>query len=72
MVYGLTWMGRHRGKVKKFARDTDPKKACHLTAFMAYKAGMSHVVREVDKPGSKSHKKAVVDSAPWPPYGRRT
>jgi len=53
---------RHRGKVKKFARDTDPKKACHLTAFMAYKAGMSHVVREVDKPGSKSHKKDVVDA----------
>ena len=37
--------------VKSFPRD-DPKKACHLTAFLGYKAGMTHIVREVEKPGS--------------------
>ena len=42
---------RHRGRVKAFPRD-DPKKPIHLTAFIGYKAGMTHIVREVDKPGS--------------------
>lgn len=28
---------------------------------MGYKAGMTHVVREVDKPGSKLHKKEVIE-----------
>jgi len=52
---------RHRGKVKSFPKD-DLKKPPHLTAFMGYKAGMTHVVREVDKPGSKMHKKEVVEA----------
>ena len=30
----------------------DPKKPVHLTAFMGYKAGMTHVVRDFDRPGS--------------------
>jgi large subunit ribosomal protein L3e len=51
---------RHRGRVRKFPRD-DPSKPCHLTAFIGYKAGMTHVVREVDRPGSKLHKKEVVE-----------
>ena len=42
---------RHRGKVKAFPKD-DKKKPCHLTAFIGYKAGMSHIVREADRPGS--------------------
>ena len=42
---------RHRGKVKCFPKD-NPAKDCHLTAFMGYKAGMTHVVREVDRQGS--------------------
>lgn len=42
---------RHRGKVKAFPKD-DPSKPVHLTAFIGYKAGMTHIVREVDKPGS--------------------
>ena len=42
---------RHRGKVKAFPKD-DPEKPVHLTAFIAYKAGMTHVVREADRPGS--------------------
>jgi len=52
---------RHRGKVKSFPRD-DPRKAPHLTSFFAYKAGMTHIVREVEKPGSKVHKKEVVEA----------
>ena len=39
----------------------DPTKEPHLTAFMGYKAGMSHIAREVDRPGSKMHKKEVVE-----------
>lgn len=42
---------RHRGKVKAFPKD-DPKKPVHLTAFIGYKAGMTHIVREADRPGS--------------------
>jgi large subunit ribosomal protein L3e len=42
---------RHRGKVKAFPKD-DAKKPVHLTAFLGYKAGMTHIVREADKPGS--------------------
>ena len=30
----------------------DPKKPVHLTAVMGYKAGMTHVVRDLDRPGS--------------------
>ena len=32
-----------------------------LTCFMGYKAGMSHIVREVDRPGSKVNKKEGVE-----------
>lgn len=42
---------RHRGKVKSFPKD-DASKPVHLTAFLGYKAGMTHIVREVDRPGS--------------------
>jgi len=52
---------RHRGKVKAFPKD-DPSKPVHLTAFIGYKAGMTHIVREVDKPGSKVNKKEVVEA----------
>ena len=37
--------------VKSFPKD-DPNKPCKLTAFLGYKAGMTHIVREVEKPGS--------------------
>jgi len=52
---------RHRGKIKAFPKD-DQSVAPHLTAFFAYKAGMTHIVRDVDKPGSKMHKKEAVES----------
>jgi len=51
----------HRGRVRKFPRD-DAKKQPHLTAFMGYKAGMTHIVRDVDRPGSKMHKKETVEA----------
>lgn len=35
---------KHRGKIRSFPKD-DPKKEIHLTAFMGYKAGMTHIVR---------------------------
>nr|CAG8458601.1 14125_t:CDS:10 [Entrophospora candida] len=52
---------RHRGKVKSFPKD-NPESPVHLTAFMGYKAGMTHVVRDLDRPGSKMHKKEVVEA----------
>merc|ERR1719230_2284245 len=52
---------RHRGRVKAFPKD-DASKAPHLTAFLAYKAGMTHILRDVDKTGSKAHKKEVVEA----------
>jgi len=51
---------RHRGKVKCFPKD-DPSKPVHMTCFMGYKAGMTHIVREMDRPGSKVNKKEVVE-----------
>ncbi|GLT54787.1 hypothetical protein SLA2020_279560 [Shorea laevis] len=52
---------RHRGKVKAFPKD-DSTKPCRLTAFLGYKAGMTHIVREVEKPGSKLHKKETCEA----------
>jgi large subunit ribosomal protein L3e len=50
-----------KGRVKAFAKDNqaDP---CHLTAFMGYKAGCTHILRDVNKPGSKLHKKEAVEA----------
>ncbi|KAJ3396962.1 60S ribosomal protein L3 [Lobulomyces angularis] len=52
---------RHRGKVKTFPKD-DKTKPVHLTAFLGYKAGMTHIVRDMERPGSKMHKKEVVEA----------
>uniref|UniRef100_A0A8C9LMP0 60S ribosomal protein L3 n=1 Tax=Piliocolobus tephrosceles TaxID=591936 RepID=A0A8C9LMP0_9PRIM len=52
---------RLRGKIRSFPKD-DKTKPPHFTAFMGYKAGMTHIVREVDKPGSKLHKKEIVEA----------
>jgi len=51
---------KHRGKIRSFPRD-DPSKPCHLTGFMGYKSGCTHIVREANKPGSKIHNKEVVE-----------
>mmetsp|Transcript_7362 Transcript_7362/g.22675 ORF Transcript_7362/g.22675 Transcript_7362/m.22675 type:complete len:387 (+) Transcript_7362:35-1195(+) len=51
----------HHGRIRSFPRD-DAAKPVHLTAFMGYKAGMTHVVRDVERPGSKLHKKEIVEA----------
>jgi large subunit ribosomal protein L3e len=52
---------RTKGKAKRWPKDK-PTDDVHLTAFMGYKAGMTHILREVDRPGCKSHKKDVVEA----------
>lgn len=49
------------GRLRAFPKD-DRSKAPHLTAFIGYKAGMTHVLRDVDRPGSKLHKKEAVEA----------
>ena len=51
----------HRGRVRKFPKD-DKTKPVHLTAFVGFKAGMTHIVREIIKPGSKLNKKECVEA----------
>merc|ERR1712224_927476 len=50
-----------KGKIKSFPLD-DASAKPHLTAFMGYKAGCTHILRDVDKAGSKAHKKEVVEA----------
>ena len=50
-----------RGRCRAFPKD-DPKQKPHLTSFMVFKAGMTHIVRDVDRPGSKVNKKEVVEA----------
>jgi len=51
----------HRGRIRSFPKDI-PAQPVHLTAFMGFKAGMTHILREVDKPGSKLHKRETVEA----------
>merc|ERR1712003_24559 len=51
----------HAGRIRSFPRD-DQSGSPHLTAFRGYKAGMTHVVRGVDRPGALMHKREVVDA----------
>ncbi|OAF71805.1 hypothetical protein A3Q56_00425 [Intoshia linei] len=44
---------RHQGKIRSFPKD-DRKKPVHLTAFFGYKAGMTHIVRDVNRLKSKA------------------
>jgi len=53
---------KHFGKIRSFPKDKDTSKPCHLTAFRGYKAGMTHIVRGVDRPGALMHKREVVDA----------
>lgn len=52
---------RHAGRIRSFPKD-DASASPHLTAFRGYKAGMTHVVRGVDRPGALMHKREVVDA----------
>ena len=42
---------RTKGKIKSFPVD-DASAKPHLTAFMGYKAGCTHILRDMDKAGS--------------------
>merc|ERR1712195_246981 len=51
----------NKGKIRHFPKD-DAAKPVHLTAFMGYKAGMTHVVRYMEKrEGKKTIKKDIVE-----------
>merc|ERR1712168_1231217 len=45
---------RPRGTPKSFPKD-DASQPIHLTAFVGFKAGMTHVVREAEKPLLNAH-----------------
>lgn len=49
------------GRPRAFPKDvsSDP---VHLTAFVGYKAGMTHVLRTVDRAGCKLHKEETVEA----------
>jgi len=51
----------HHGRIRSFPKD-DSKKPCHFTAFAGFKAGMTHIMRDVDKHGSKLHKKEIIEA----------
>lgn len=65
---------RHRGRVKTWPKD-DPSKPVHLTAFLGYKAGMTHTLREVHRPGlSKAWLKKrghIQEERAWACWGER-
>ncbi|KAM7319604.1 hypothetical protein ACRRTK_021287 [Alexandromys fortis] len=52
---------KHDGKVKSFPKD-DPSTPVHLMASLGHKAGLTDIIREVDRPGSKVNKKGVVEA----------
>lgn len=41
----------YRGRIRSFPKDNQTQ-APHLTAFAGFKAGMTHVLREVERPAS--------------------
>jgi len=52
---------KHRGKVRTWPKD-DPSKPVHLTAFLGYKAGMTHTLREMHRVGLKQSKREEVEA----------
>jgi large subunit ribosomal protein L3e len=53
---------RHfRGRIRSFPRD-DASKPCHFTAFGGFKAGMTHILRDVDRAKAKLDKKEKVEA----------
>ncbi|KAI7867688.1 60S ribosomal protein L3 [Spinellus fusiger] len=53
----------HRGRVKAYPKD-DPKQPVHLTAFMGYKAGMTHIVRDLEHAQEEIVEAVTVIEAP--------
>mmetsp|Transcript_2307 Transcript_2307/g.4566 ORF Transcript_2307/g.4566 Transcript_2307/m.4566 type:complete len:399 (+) Transcript_2307:52-1248(+) len=52
---------KHRGKCRAFPKERAGVEP-HLTAFMGYKAGMTHVLRDIERVGSKLHKREAVEA----------
>jgi len=52
---------RHRARIRSFPPDNKAD-APHLTAFIGYKAGMTHIMRQLNRPGSKAHQKEIVEA----------
>ncbi|XP_034566880.1 60S ribosomal protein L3-like [Notolabrus celidotus] len=52
---------KHRGKVRTWPKD-DPSQPVHLTAFLGYKAGMTHTLREMHRVGLKQSKREEVEA----------
>ncbi|KAL0212111.1 hypothetical protein RCL1_005737 [Eukaryota sp. TZLM3-RCL] len=52
---------RSMGKIKTFPKDTKDKTP-HLTGFAAYKAGMTHIIRDVNRANSKLNRKEVCEA----------
>merc|ERR1711953_537551 len=52
---------KHRGKIRSFPKD-DASKKPHFTAFAGFKAGMTHVTRDIHRIDSRLHKKEVVEA----------
>merc|ERR1712158_110814 len=51
---------RHLGRIKSHPKD-DKSQKCHLTGFVGYKAGMTHITRVVNRNGAKMNKKEVLE-----------
>lgn len=51
----------HRGRIRSFPKD-DPSKKPHLTAFVGFKAGMTHILRQIERKSSKLDNKEVVEA----------
>merc|ERR1712188_168314 len=52
---------KHRGKIRTFPKD-DPTQKPHFTAFAGFKAGMTHITRDIHRIDSRLHKKEVVEA----------
>jgi len=52
---------KHHGKIRSFPRDNTTK-APHFTAFGGFKAGMTHILRDVDRAKAKLDKKEKVEA----------
>lgn len=51
----------HRGRIRSFPKDDQTQKP-HLTAFVGFKAGMTHIMRQIERKGSKLDNKEVVEA----------
>ena len=51
----------HRGRIRSFPKDNKAN-PCHFTAFGGFKAGMTHILRDVARPKAKLDKKEKVEA----------